>query len=212
MVQYEDGNHIDFTVWPVELVNELANSGRLPDDLDMGYKILLDKDRLTARLPSPTYSARIPARPDAAAFAKTVEDFFSDVPYVAKCLCRNDLLPAKWCLDCDMKHNFLRQMLEWYAETKHDWGIPINAMGRGLKKILPGEIWQRLEKTYVGLNVDDNWIALFETIKLFRDVGTDVGAWLGYSYPLEMDLKVVQLAQEMRGSVLTQLPPSDVES
>jgi hypothetical protein len=33
-----------------------------------------------------------------------IQDFFSDAPYVAKCLWRDELLPAKWCLDYDMKY------------------------------------------------------------------------------------------------------------
>jgi aminoglycoside 6-adenylyltransferase len=121
------------------------------------------------------------------------------VPYVAKCLRRDELLPAKYCLDCDMKHVFLRQMLEWRAALDHDWSLPAGFLGRGLKKRLPPEIWSELERTYVGVGIEDNWEALFRTLALFRRVAVEVGAALGYAYPLDMDQRVVAYARQARG-------------
>lgn len=71
----------------------------LLDELDAGYRVLLDKDQLTAALPPPTHRAYLPTPPDEAAYQQWIEEFFSDVPYVAKCLWRGELFPAKWCLD-----------------------------------------------------------------------------------------------------------------
>lgn len=98
VIQYEGGLKIDFTLWPVELLRRIAAAPELPAELDAGYKVLLDKDQLTAGLPSPTYTAYIPKPPSNEVFQTLVNDFFSDAPYVAKCLWRDELLPAKWCL------------------------------------------------------------------------------------------------------------------
>jgi len=73
---------------------------------------------------APTYTAYLPTPPTDETYQKVVQDFFSDIPYVAKCLWRDELLPAKWCLDFDMKHVFLRQMLEWRMERDHAWATP----------------------------------------------------------------------------------------
>lgn len=198
VVQYADGSHIDFTLWPVELVRQIARSGTLPDDLDVGYRVLVDKDQLTTGLIPPTHTSYIPKPPTEEAFLKNIDDFFSDAPYVAKCLYRDELLPAKWCLDFDMKHNFLRQMLEWHVGIHHGWAEPVGVLGRGLKRKLSPGIWTRLEKTYVGSEIRDNWDALFGAMQLFREIGMEVAKELGYTYPLEMDLKVTHLIQKMR--------------
>ena len=50
ITQYEDGTKIDFTLWPVELLRCVVAAPELPDDLDVGYTVLLDKDGLTAEL------------------------------------------------------------------------------------------------------------------------------------------------------------------
>ena len=47
VVQYESGLRIDFTLWPIEQARKVAEQEYLPAGLDVGYVILLDKDRLT---------------------------------------------------------------------------------------------------------------------------------------------------------------------
>ena len=179
-------------------ISRIVQAGTLPADLDVGYRILIDKDGLTGGLQPPTYTAYIPSPPAEQDYQKMIEDFFSDAPYVAKCLWRDELLPAKWCLDYDMKHNFLRLMLEWRMELDHGWSAPTGALGKGLKKRLPSEIWSQLESTYAGAEIADNWEALFRTMALFRQAATEVGKQLGYAYPLEMDERVTNYVKQMQ--------------
>ena len=109
VIQYADGLKIDFRLWPVDLLREIVRAPALPADLDAGYRILLDKDGLAESIPVPTHRAYIPQRPTEDGYRTFVEEFFSDAPYVAKYLLRGDLLPAKWCLDYDMKHVYLHR-------------------------------------------------------------------------------------------------------
>jgi aminoglycoside 6-adenylyltransferase len=198
VTQYADGLKIDFTLWPVELLRRIAEAPALPADLDVGYIVLVDKDHLTDGMQAPTYTAYIPTPPTDETYQKVVEDFFSDAPYVAKCLWRDELLPAKWCLDYDMKHNFLRQMLEWRMERDHDWSVTTGALGKGLKQRLPPEIWSQLEHTYVGPGIADNWDALFRTIALFRQVAIEIADHLGYAYPHDLDQRVTTYVQNVQ--------------
>ena len=198
VIMYEDGLEIDFTLWPVELLRQIAEAPTLPADLDVGYAILVDKDHLTDGMKAPTYTAYIPIRPTNEAYQKVIEDFFSDAPYVAKCLWRDELLPAKWCLDSDMKHIFLRQMLEWRMEYDHAWSVPTGALGKGLKRRLPPDIWSQLERTYVGAGIVENWEALFQTLALFRQVAIEVADHLGYVYPLDLDQRVTTYVQKVK--------------
>ncbi len=97
-----------------------------------------------------------------------------------------------------MKHKYLRRMLEWKIECDHGWSLPMDGLGKGLKKHLPAEIWQELEGTYVGADVDENWEALFRTMDHFRKVATGVAEKLGYAYPMDLDGRVTAYVQTIR--------------
>jgi aminoglycoside 6-adenylyltransferase len=127
-----------------------------------------------------------------------INDFLSDAPYVAKYLWRDELLPAKWCLDVDMKHTYLRQLLEWRMEIDHDWSNPTGSLGKGLKKRLPADIWARVEQTYAGARISDNWEALAHTMTLFRQAAIEVGAHLGYTYPDELHQRVSAYVEQIK--------------
>jgi aminoglycoside 6-adenylyltransferase len=198
VVQYADGLKMDFRLWPVALLRRIADAPALPDELDAGYAVLLDKDRLTAGLRPPTFEAFVPDRPDEQTYLTWVNDFFSDAPYVAKCLWRDELFAAKWCLDYDMKHVYLRRMLEWRMERDHGWSEPTDWMGKGLKKRLPPEVWEDLEGTYAGAGIADNREALFRTMALFRRVAVEVADDLGYAYPHDLDRRVTEYVRAIR--------------
>ena len=136
ITQYEDGLKIDFTLWPVEMVPRIVAAPQLPDDLDVGYTILMDKDDLTTGMQPPTYAAHIPSPPSREEYETRIEVFFHEATYVAKHLWRDDLMAAKYNLDYAMKMIKLRQMLEWRMEIDHDWSVKPGAYGRGLKQYL----------------------------------------------------------------------------
>ena len=198
VIQYADGLKIDFTLWPLELLQKIVQSPALPAEMDAGYRILLDKDNLTQGIKSSTYSAYIPVPPTQEAYQKAIEEFFSDAPYVAKCLLRGELLPAKWCLDYDMKHVYLRPMLEWLMGLHHNWSLPTGSLGKGLKKKLPSDLWSQLEAAYAGANTADNWESLFRTMALYGQVAREVGEGLGYDYPLDLDERVTVFVKQMQ--------------
>jgi aminoglycoside 6-adenylyltransferase len=133
VTQYADGLKIDFTLWPVSLFQKIVAAPVLHAELDAGYQVLLDKDGLTVAMQAPTFKAYLPKLPSLETYQTHVNDFLTDAPYVAKCLWRNELFPAKWCLDYDMKHVYLRQMLEWRVGIEHNWSVPVGLLGKGLK-------------------------------------------------------------------------------
>lgn len=198
VTQYADGLKIDFTLWPVGLFQQIVAAPVLLDELDAGYRVLLDKDLLAATLRPPTAMAYVPTLPSEMAYQSLINDFFSGAPYVAKCLWRDELLPAKWCLDCDMRQPYLRQLLEWRIEIDHGWSIPMGNIGKGLRKHLPPATWAQLEQTFAGASVADNWEALEKTLALFRQVAIEVGAHLGYEYPHDLDRRVNAYVQHIR--------------
>ena len=189
-VIYEDYIKIDYSIWPDALPERIAAQVALPDQLDVGYRVLLDKDDRTAGWQPPSYRAHIPARPSAEEYQAVVEEFWWNTTYVAKSLWRDDLAFAKWVLDSDTKLEPMRRVLEWRIELDHDWSLKPGVKGRGLKQRLPADIWAEFAATYVGPEMEDNWAALFRTTALFRKVAIEVGNALGYTYPQRVDDQV----------------------
>jgi aminoglycoside 6-adenylyltransferase len=197
-VVYRDYVKIDYSIWPVELLERIAASATLPDQLDVGYRVLLDKDRRTAGWKPPSYQAHIPVRPAEAEYRALVEEFWWGTTYVAKSLWRDDMVFAKWVLDQDLKLETMRRMLEWRIETDHNWSVKPGVHGRGLKQLLPPNIWADFAGTYVSLDVEETWAALDRVIALFRQVALDVGNALGYTYPQQVDDQVSAYLEAIR--------------
>jgi aminoglycoside 6-adenylyltransferase len=201
VTQYADGLKIDFTLWSVAQFQRIVAAPVLDAELDAGYRVLLDKDGLTEAMRAPTFKAYLPQLPSLELYEITVNDFLTDAPYVAKCLWRDELFPAKWSLDYDMKHVYLRQMLEWRAGLEHGWSKPVGSLGKGLKKLLPPATWVRVEQCYAGASMADNWQALAHTLAVFREIAQDVGGQLGYAYPDELHQRVAAYVERIKLNV-----------
>jgi aminoglycoside 6-adenylyltransferase len=199
-VVYEDGVKIDFSIWPAELIGRIGLATTLPDNLDVGFRVLLDKDGATRGWPAPTYRAHIPGPPTEAEYRALVEEFFWTATYVAKALWRGDLVFAKFCLDHDLKLVALRRMLEWSIELARGWSVRPGVLGRGLERLLPRDVRSELEATYVGAGTDENWDALFATIALFRRIAVEVGEGLGFAYPHDVDAGITTQLRARRAA------------
>lgn len=198
LVVYDDGVKIDYQVWPVELLRSLPDQPQLPDSLDLGYRVLLDKDGVTERLPPPTYTAHIPSPPTEEEYLAVVEEFWWETTYVAKNLRRDELAAARYGFEVVIRHNVMRTVLEWSIELDHDWSIRPGAVGRHLKSRLRPELWTAFESTFVGPEIEENWEALFRATALFRDVTRTVAAQFGFEYPEELDRGVTRYLEAIR--------------
>jgi aminoglycoside 6-adenylyltransferase len=197
-VIYQNGVKIDYSVWPAVLLEHIAAEARLPDALDVGYRVLLDKTGLTAAWQPPSYRAHIPRPPGAAEYEALVQQFFWDATYAAKSLWRGDFMFARFSLEHDMKLVSLRRMLEWRLEVDHDWALKPGVLGRGLEKLLPPATWSELIATYAGAEVDDNWQSLYDSARLFRRVAREVGGALGFTYPQSVDDRVMDFVRAIQ--------------
>lgn len=197
-VVYDDGVKVDYKIWPRDLLERMPAGAELPDNLDVGYRVLLDKDGVTSRWPSPTFRAHLPSRPTQAEYDALVEEFWWDTTYVAKALWRGEIVFAKFVLDYDAKLVALRRMLEWRIELEHDWSLRPGAYGRGLERYLPPDVAAELAATYVDADPSANWDALFRTTALFRRVAVEVGDALGYPYPHDVDAAMTTHLEAVR--------------
>lgn len=191
MVLYDDGVKVDFKLYSISKFVEETQQKELPEDWDIGYKILLDKDGVTKKMLKPTYRVSIINRPSEKEFKVILNDFWWDTTYVAKCLAREDIFYAKFMSETIIRTEYLIPLIEWYISSEHNWNITTNKYGRLFKKYLTSEIWAKIEETFSGSNLGDNWKALLAMADLVSQIGTDLSKKLGYPYPykLEKDIR-----------------------
>lgn len=77
-VIYDDGVRVDYTVWPDALLERVSGEASLPEGLDVGYRVLLDKDARTSGWKHATYQAHIPAKPTKAEYDALIDEFWWD--------------------------------------------------------------------------------------------------------------------------------------
>lgn len=201
ITNYVNGLKIDFGLWTPQHFSVMTSGPEPDEEFDAGYRVLVDKDGLTADLPAPTFAAFVPRQPDEQEFLRLITDFLIGVPYVAKGLLRDELLPMKWVLDFDMRYTYLVPLLQWRVECDHDWSLKAGNLGKGLKAHLAPDVWSALERTFTGSDPEANWQALFEMVDLFGRVAREVADLLGYTYPDELVSSVAAHAQQMREGV-----------
>ena len=191
VVQFEEGLKIDFTLWPVKLLDYLAAAPELPDELDAGYRVLLDKDGITASLKPPSYRAFIPKPPDEKQYRETIEVFFTEAFYIAKYLRRGDVVAAKYIQDGMQKQEHLIPMLVWHMEIEHGWKIKPGLYGRRLQQYLRPDLYTALESTYTGTSLAEGRLAIERSNALMLTAGIEVGLALGFQYPEDLHRRAV---------------------
>lgn len=171
-VVYADGLKVDWTLWPANVPDLVAEHG-LDNNLDGGYRVLVDKDGVTARWPEPTFRAHIPTRPTEAEYVALVEEFWWSATYVEKGRARGEEFFARFIPQYDLT-DALRRMLEWKVELVRDWNWKPGAYGRGIERELSDADAEELLAS----------VGSYErTAAMFRRVARDVGDSLGYAYP-----------------------------
>jgi len=73
ITHYEDGTKIDYGFFPAEFLPWAGAQPALPEDLDNGYVVLPDRDRLTDGLKPPSYRAYTPSPPSARDYRAVID-------------------------------------------------------------------------------------------------------------------------------------------
>lgn len=187
MVLYEDGVKIDFKLYNKQKFVEATNFTELPEDWDIGYKIMVDKENLTQNLQKPSYNVSIIKKPSEQQFQQLLNDFWWDTTYVAKCLARDEIFYAKFMSENNLRTAYFVPLTEWKIASGHGWNITTNKHGRLFKKYLNDSMWQKIETTFSGASIDENWKALFAMCDLVHEFGTDLAQQLAFNYPFKLE-------------------------
>ncbi|MFA4868870.1 MAG: AadS family aminoglycoside 6-adenylyltransferase [Pedobacter sp.] len=190
MVLYDDYIKVDFKLYSVPNFLQQVDQNELCEDWDIGYKVLIDKDDITKNMKEATHQVSIIKKPTEQKFKQLLNDFWWDTTYVAKCLARDEIFYAKFMMESNIRTDYIIPLIEWHIANQHDWNITTNKYGRLFKKYLTSEIWEKIERTFSGKNINENWNALFAMADLVSEIGTDLSEKLGYEYPFKLETDI----------------------
>ena len=198
-VVYADGVKVDYTVWPAAFLERVAQAETLPEDLDVGYRVLLDKDGADCRLAGGDLPSPHPREADG-----------DGVPSARRGVLVGHDLRRQGSLARGGRLREVRARLRRQARRAStnarvaDRARPRLVAAAGRVRPRPRATSPRrppvgaLRARTSGTDIEDNWNALFRTTALFRRVATEVGDALGYAYPLDVDEAVTAHLEAVR--------------
>jgi aminoglycoside 6-adenylyltransferase len=188
MLLFADGVKIDCSFWPVAIASRIADHGALPVEWDHGYRVLLDKDRLTVGWPAPTGDAYLPTPPTSSEFQAAVGEFWWLCTYVAKNLWRGELLTARVLFEYELRYLILLRFVIWRIGLESAWTARPGFFGRGLPAAMGEDLWDRWQASERCLSTSEEvWTALWQTGALFRELASGIAADLDFTYPAALD-------------------------
>ena len=196
LVIFEGGIKVDFSFFPMSILNEIVNSSSLIPEYDRGYSVLLDKDSTTEKMSPPRFVSDI-KRPSENDFFTIIKEFWFEVYHVAVYLKRDDLWSAQFRLS-GINNQFLLKMIEWNELSKLNWCGSIPPQGKRMHSWISEDTWDSLQQSFAPLDEQDIWNALSNTMVLFRKLATETALPLGYKYPLNVDNSISKFINDLR--------------
>ncbi|MCG8572791.1 MAG: aminoglycoside 6-adenylyltransferase [Spirochaetes bacterium] len=184
LILFDDGVRIDF-----QITDQIK---LIPSFYDCGYEVLINKNNILKNLPQPTHRQYHVKKPAQGEYEVLVNEFWWDATYVPKYLWRDELPFAKSMIGSSLHDQYLSTVINWYIGLENNWQVNTGVKGRFFKKFLSSDIWREYESTFAGSNLEDNWQAFFQLVKLFSKLGSYVGEQLGYPYPHAMEKEMNQ--------------------
>ena len=174
LMLFKDGVRIDLTLLPLSGFE----TGYKPGSLTV---LLLDKDNLFEKLPTPTDADYRIKRPVEKEFKDCCNEFWWVSTYVAKGLWRHELIYAKATLENVVRLMFLK-MIEWYIGAQTEFKVSLGKSGRNLKQHVSPELYQKILSTYQDSDINNTWLSLFTMTSTFSELANEVACGLGFRY------------------------------
>lgn len=175
LMLFQDGTKIDLTLIPLEELDLYLSSDKL-------LQILLDKDGRVPVPPVPTDRDYWLQKPSQRSFDDCCNEFWFVSTYVAKGLCRKEILFAAQHFEEILRPNLLR-MIGWAVGLEKGYSFSVGKAYKFLKDCVEPGLWEDLLATYQNGSYSDMWESLWTAARLFRETSQKLAGSLGYSYP-----------------------------
>ncbi len=188
LMLFKDFNRIDLTLFSLNNVQLFK-----PESLTV---VLSDKDGLFKELPAATNTDYLILQPLQKEFSDCCNEFWWVSTYVAKGLCRGEIIYSKIMLEQPVRNMFYF-MLAWYAGVKHNYPVDAGKSGKYLLSFFDEQYSNKIIATYPTAEAIEIWKALFLMTELFRDAANKVAAHLHFTYNAEEDSNICHYLSEM---------------
>jgi aminoglycoside 6-adenylyltransferase len=176
---YDGGSKADFTVAGVDRIEEMRDT--LDQLYERGYRVLLDKDGVTDRLPVASGRFPVISAPTQPEYDFVVEEFWFEAMHLPRYLTRGDFWVAQfrgWTMKTD-----LLKMLEWRAVSTQSEHVDVWHIGLHLDEWLDDQTYREVHNVFGHFDRDDQWRALLAICELFARVSRETAGALGLAYP-----------------------------
>lgn len=190
LMQFMDGNRIDLTLVPVELINNFVGQDSLS-------KLLLDKDNCIEEFPPASDKDYLIKKPTEKEFLGCCNEFWWCSTNVAKGLWREELSYAKGMFDGPVRDMFI-VMLEWHIGMKTDFTVNAGKFGKHFEQYIEKDMWEQFKRTFSNAEYENIWESFFVMGNLFREVANEIANTYGYRYPQDDDDKVTNYLKHVK--------------
>lgn len=181
-VLFASGLDADFMVLSPDSVLQNFPGTPVPEILQRGRQVLLDKDGLFASWDTGSATQAEMPLPSPEAFAEVVNDFWFHAVWTAKKLRRGELWVATTCTNAYMKR-LLLQMLEWTTRATLGSDTDVFYDGRHMEQWAPAWILEALPAVAAHYDTQDVWRALQASMALFHRMALQTAERWRYPYP-----------------------------
>ncbi len=191
LMQFEDGNRIDLTLFPV---NKL-DTDFYPDSLTV---LWLDKDSLFSKIPPSNdkdYHIRKPIQKE---FSDVCNEFWWVSTYVAKGLLRHEITYAKEMLETVVRPMFIK-MVAWKIGIENDFSVNVGKAGKFIKNYLSEDFYQDILQTYSNADIEENWKSLFKMTEIFQQISSETARKLNFQFDKVEQEKTLAYLKERYG-------------
>ncbi|OOZ76071.1 aminoglycoside adenylyltransferase [Bacillus cereus] len=190
LMQFMDGNRIDLTLVPVELINNFVRQDSLS-------KLLLDKDNCMEGFPPASDKDYLIKKPTEKEFLDCCNEFWWCSTNVAKGLWREELSYVKGMLDGPVR-DMLIVILEWHIGMKTDFIVNAGKFGKHFEKYIEKDMWVQFKRTFSNAEYENIWESFFVMGNLFREVANEIANAYGYPYPQGDDDRVTSYLKHVK--------------
>ena len=190
LMQFMDGNRIDLTLVPVELIKKFVGQDSLS-------KLLLDKDNCLEEFPPASDKDYLVKKPTEKEFLDCCNEFWWCSTNIAKGLWREELSYAKGMLEGPVRDMFI-VMLEWYIGMKTDFTVNTGKFGKHFEQYIEEDMWEQFKRTFSNAEYENIWDSFFVMGDLFREVANEIANTYEYQYPQDDDDKVTNYLKHVK--------------
>ena len=187
LMLFEDKNRIDLMLIPLKDLNKYLKNDKL-------IKILLDKDNLIKKLPTPSDETFWIKRPTEEQFQGSCNEFWWLVPYVIKGIKRDEIIYAQDHLSL-LRKELLRQFA-WKVGFENNFQVSVGKSYKFLRKFIEEKEFNKIVKTYSTAEGMDCSKALNIMCELFREVARKVAQEGDFKYIKEEEKNIMNYLKE----------------